>query len=172
LSEKKESSEIKKTLHVAAMKQNTKTIGLIILAGIILTLMQCKKEKQNDYSYCTGCPIEAWAGDYSGTGTYFTTNTGETIPDVEVDLSIEHPGGNNLKINIRSPKLVSFQFFGTKNNDEHYFTIAGNTQSLDLTLYQKGNEYKINGTTKTYISIKDSVVVNKVLTFRVFKKLN
>lgn len=148
-----------------------KKLIVAIMVLFVVFFQNCKKDNST-YSFCTGCPIEAWAGDYSGTGTYFTTNTGETIPDVEVDLIIENPGGNNLKINITSPKHVSFQFFGAKDNDEHYFTIAGSTQSLNLTLYQKGNEYKINGTAKTYISAKDSIVVDKVLTFRVFKKLN
>ncbi|NOX84655.1 MAG: hypothetical protein GXO86_01625 [Chlorobi bacterium] len=64
------------------MKEVVKTLIFILLAGIILTLMQCKKDEQDDYSYCTGCPVDAWVGKYTGTGTYFTAATGETFDNV------------------------------------------------------------------------------------------
>ncbi len=155
------------------MKNHLTAITVIIVSGVILLLGQCKKDS-DDYSYCTGCPVDAWVGDFSGTGIYFTSPTGETFEDVDVEVSIENPGGNNLKINITAPNYVSFQFFGSKSNDEHYFTIAGTSQSLDLTLYKhkNGADYKINGTAKTYENKKDSVLVDKSLTFSVFKKLN
>ncbi len=148
-----------------------KKLIVVIMILFVVFFENCKKDNTT-YSYCTGCPVEAWAGNYSGTGTYYTSNTGETIPDVVVEVNIGNPGGNNLKVNVTAPDHVSFQFFGTKNNDEPYFSLAGTTSSLDLTLYQKGNEYKINGTAKTYQTIRDSVMVNKALTFRVFKKAN
>ncbi len=155
------------------MKKQLSAITVFILAGIILTFAQCKKDEQDNYSYCTGCPIDAWVGEYTGTGTYFTSTTGETTDNVEVEVTIENPGGNNMRIDILSPKNVSFQFFGQKNDDEHYFRIAGSTSSLDMNLYKNSNrkDYKINGTAKTYQSVRDSIKVIRSLTFRVFKKV-
>ncbi|NOX84656.1 MAG: hypothetical protein GXO86_01630 [Chlorobi bacterium] len=94
--------------------------------------------------------------------------------NVEVEVTIENPGGYNLKIDIVAIQMVSFQFFGSKSDDEHYFSLPGTAKSLDLTLYKhkNGTDYKITGAAKTYKNVKDSTAVDKSLTFRVFKKIN
>jgi len=150
-----------------------KNLILITIVFLALFFQNCKKDEQDDYSYCTGCPVDAWVGEYTGTGDYFTAATGETFEDVEVEVTITNPVGNNLKIDIVAPNHISFQFFGAKNDDEHYFRLAGSTRSLDMNLYKNSNgtDYKINGTAKTFQSARDSIEVIQSLTFRVFKQL-
>ena len=146
--------------------------SLIILAALCIFLFsQCKKETE-DFVYCGQCSIEEWKGNFVGNGTHFKSSTGTTTEDVEVVVNINITSESKLSINVLSPNLLSENFFGSKENDEHYIQFAGSSKSLDLSLYKKGEEYKITGTVKILKSPgSDGSSIDETLTFRVFKKL-
>ena len=143
--------------------------GIIIIAGFLFLFTNCKKDETEDFSYCTGCPIEEWVGDFAGKGTYFKASTGTTQEDIDVTLKVKITSGDNLSFNILAPNYFSQVFYGSKDNDQHYIQIAGTAKSLDLNLYKKVTEYKITGTAKTYKTPADGgTVIDETLTFRVF----
>ena len=146
--------------------------GLVILAGLCIVLFsQCNKETEN-FVYCNECSIEEWEGNYSGDGTHFKASTATTKEDVEVIVNISINSNDKLSINVLSPNYLSENFFGSKEDTEHYIQYAGSSKSLDLNLYKKGVEYKLTGTVKLLKSPgSDGSNIDETLTFRVFKNL-
>jgi len=132
-----------------------KRLVIPILIVIAVFFQHCKKENDN-FSYCTGCPISSWVGFYSGSGTYFTANTGETTDGVEVTVSITNNYNSNLVVNVEAPGYASESFSKSKT---------------DEFLKKKGNEYKLDGTLKrnSWNKIDSVWVVDRSLTFQVNK---
>lgn len=141
-----------------------------MLSLLVVLFQNCNKE-EDDFVYCTDCPIEEWDGNFTGSGTFFKASSGTTTEDVQVSVNISIKSGDKLAVNVLSPNLFSKSFQGTKEDSNHYMQFAGSNQSLDLSLYKKGTEYKITGTAKTYkIPSGGGLAINESLTFRVFKQ--
>lgn len=128
-----------------------KKVVILFLFSLLLILIfeQCK-EPEEDWSFCEGCPIESWTGDYSGSGSYYEEASNSIIDDVEVQLTIENPLGNQFKIQVLSPDYYSQTFFSSKSDSNYYFDIAGESSSIHLSLYKKSDGYKINGVAKKF----------------------
>lgn len=144
-------------------------IPLLILVGILFN--QCKKEEDN-FSYCTGCPISSWVGYYDGTGSYFTVHSGETKDGVEVYVTIENPYDSTLKVTVDAPSYISGSFSKPKTDDNHYMLFGSGANTLDIGLRQRGNEFQLDGTLKknSWNKIDSVWVVDQSLTFQVNKK--
>jgi hypothetical protein len=136
-----------------------------------LFFSHCNKENESDFGYCLDCPLEAWIGLYEGSGTYFISNSGETIENVNVQMSITNPYTQNLEIKINAESYIEDEFLTLKDNTYHYITINTGARSLDLNLYKNGTAYKINGTLKRnrYNSADQVWDVEKSLTFSIMK---
>lgn len=119
--------------------------------GIILLIFlgQCK-EPEEDWSFCEGCPIESWTGDYSGSGSYYEEATNSIVDGVDVQLTIENPSANQFNIQVLSPDYYSQSFYSSKSDSNYYFDLAGENNSIHLSLYQRSDGYKINGVAKKY----------------------
>ncbi len=147
-----------------------KKLVIPILIVIAVFFQHCKKESDN-FSYCTGCPISSWVGFYSGSGTYFTANTGETTDGVEVTVSITNNYNSNLVVNVEAPGYISESFSKSKTDEYHYILMGSGSRILDIGLKKKGNEYKLDGTLKrnSWNKIDSVWVVDRSLTFQVNK---
>lgn len=147
-----------------------KKLALISIFFVAVLFQDCKKSDDN-FSYCTGCPISSWEGYYLGSGSYFTSTTGETF-DVEVEVTIDNTYDSTMAINVNAPAYLSENFTVSKNDQNYYLTIGSGARTLDLGLKKKGNEYKIDGTLKlnSWSKIDSTWTVNKSLTFETFKK--
>ena len=86
-----------------------KKLVIPLLIVVAVFFQHCKKDNDN-FSYCTGCPISSWVGFYSGSGAYFTANTGETTAGVEVNVSINNNDDSNLFVNVEAPGYISATF--------------------------------------------------------------
>lgn len=140
-----------------------------MLLAFLILFQNCKKEE--NFTYCTDCALETWVGDYSGSGAYFDASNGNTS-DTEVEISIENPYNDLLEIHVKAEQYLSEKYTTSKDDTQHYITINSGAKSLDLSLYQKDLEYKLNGTLKhNHWNNKDSVwVMDRSLTFSVNKQ--
>jgi hypothetical protein len=146
----------------------------VFSVSLILFLMlfpNCNKDEEDDFSYCLDCPMETWIGLYEGSGTYFITNSGETIENVNVQMTVTNPYTQNLEINIKAENFLEDEFLTLKDNTQHYITINTGARSLTLNLYRNGDQFKLNGTLKRnrYNSNNQGWDVEKSLTFSVMK---
>lgn len=143
-------------------------IPILILVCILFS--QCKKDEDN-FEYCTGCPISSWVGFYGGTGVYYTVASGESTDGVEVNVTIENPYDSTLKVTVDAPSYISGTFSKPKNDDNHYVLFGSGSNTLDLGLKKKGNEYQLDGTLKknSWNKIDSIWVVNQSLTFQLKK---
>ncbi len=148
-----------------------KKLIIVLLTLIAVGFQNCKKEKEN-FTYCTGCPIFSWVGYYSGTGTYFTANTGETVDNIEVNINIENTYDSNLVIHVEAPNYISESFSKSKTDDKYYILIGSGARTLDLGLKRSGNQYRLNGTLKknSWNKVDSTWTVVQSLTFQVDKK--
>jgi hypothetical protein len=147
----------------------------LLLAGILFFMFsQCNKSDEQEFTYCTGCPLSAWVGDYQGSGTYYTFSSNETFEGVETSVTITNPYDSLLKINIDAPDYINEIFSKSKTTDEHYLTTGSGSRTLDLNLSSNALDYRLNGTLKfNQFDNKDSTwKVVKSLTFQVDKSLN
>ncbi len=144
-------------------------ILLLIVGGILFS--QCNKEEDN-FSYCTGCPISLWVGYYDGTGSYYTVISGETMDGVEVNVTIENPYDSTLKVTVNAPNYITGSFSKPKTDDNHYILFGSGSNTLDIGLRQRGNEFQLDGTLKknSWNKIDSIWVVDQSLTFQVLKK--
>jgi hypothetical protein len=128
-----------------------KTTFFILTTGfLLLTLFQQCKKPADDWTFCEGCGMDAWTGNYSGKGSYYKDVGNEITDGVDVQLEIENPAGHQFLIKILSPGYYSQSFFSSKSDSNYYFSITGQTSSVNLSLYRKGDDFKINGVAKKY----------------------
>ena len=128
-----------------------KTTFILLISGILLLgLFQYCKKPTEDWAFCTGCGIDSWVGNYSGTGSYYKDEGHEITDGVDVQLEIENPSGNQFFIKILAPGYYSQSFFSSKTDSLYYFNIANQSSSINMNLYKKGSEYKVSGVAKKY----------------------
>jgi len=147
-----------------------KKLIIPILIVVAVFFQHCKKDNDN-FSYCTDCPISSWVGFYTGSGAYFISNTGETTDGVEVNVSISNNYDSNLVVNVEAPGYISESFSKSKTDEHHYILMGSGSQTLDIGLKKKDNEYKLDGTFKrnSWNKIDSVWVVDRSLTFQVNK---
>jgi hypothetical protein len=61
-------------------------------------------------------------------------------------------------------------FTGEKNNSDYYFDLAGTEKSIHLNLYEKIPNYKLTGIAKTFTYRDNTLVLEKLVSFEVFKQ--
>ena len=143
----------------------------ICLLGFLLLFQNCKKD-DTSFSYCTGCPISSWTGNYNGTGTYFIASSGETFEGVNVNVSIENTYDSTLVVKLTAENYISESFSTSKTSDDHYILLGSGSETLDIGLKKNDNQYKLDGTFKknTWNKIDSVWIVNKSLTFSALKQ--
>jgi hypothetical protein len=146
----------------------------LILVSVVFSLMffiHCEKDNNNDFIYCQECPFESWLGLYEGSGTYFISNSGETLEGVNVQVTITNPYTENLEIEVKAENYIEDKFLVVKDDTQHYITINSGARSLLLNLYINGDQFKLNGTLKRnrFNNGQQTWDVEKSLTFSVFK---
>jgi len=137
---------------------------------MLLYTESCKKsEEVDDYLLCPECTNEEISGDYFGDGMYYTDNNTDVSEDVEVNLNINHIEGKINEISVKVPNKFSSSYFVIKEDGSAAMTISGTTQSINITIYRKNNEYRIGGTAKKYHTQADSTFIDHSVLFTVFK---
>jgi len=140
------------------------------LVIVAVGFQNCKKDK-GTFTFCTGCPVSSWVGYYSGTGSYFTANTGETFDNVAVNVNIENTYDSTLVIHVTAANYISESFSKSKTDDNYYILIGSGARTLDIGLKRNGNEYRLSGTLKknSWNKIDSVWIVQQSLTFQVDK---
>ncbi len=147
---------------------------IFLISGILLFgfFQYCKKPTE-DWVFCDGCGIDSWVGNYTGVGSYYKDEGNEITDGVDVQLEIENPMGSQFLIKVLSPGYYSQSFFSSKTDSLYYFNIANQTSSINMNLYKKTGEFKINGVAKKgHWEWSDTVQVfvpDHSLSFEVFK---
>ena len=143
----------------------------VISIALLMVLLfgACKKSDSPTWAFCTDCTIEDWAGSYAGEGDYYNGADDKTELDIPTIVVIENISGNLLKTTITAEDKLSTSFISSKDDDNHYYSIAGNGKSLDLSLSKKGSDFKLSGTVKLFHINKDTVVVDHSISFDVFR---
>jgi len=136
---------------------------------VILTFSGCKK-KEESWIYCVDCELVEWAGNYDGTGEYYNDNPPKTEVDVPVLVSIENSSGSILKTTVTVVDKFDATFTSSKNDDNYYYTVPGSDKSLSLNLSKRSSDFKLTGTVKIYRSKSDSIIVDKSISFVVYKQ--
>ena len=141
---------------------------------VLISFSACKKDNQDEWSFCYNCGLDVWEGYYMGTGDFFVAADGESYP-AEVQLTIVNTSEDLVEIDIVAPDYYDESFFGRKDDDNYYFTLEGTTKSIQLNLYEKSGAYRITGVSQKYHYEYDPVTdtlekhVDKSLTFEVNK---
>jgi hypothetical protein len=146
-----------------------KFIFISILLVFIFT-SSCNKQNETEWNYCTGCTNNTWAGEYEGSGAFYTINQPDKTEEIEVSVTIDKLTDSQIKIVVSSTNKFYASFTGDKNNSDYYFDLTGTEKSIHLTLYKKDSEYKLTGVAKTFTYRDGALVLEKSVSFEVFKQ--
>jgi hypothetical protein len=135
----------------------------------VLLLVSCNKNDEPQWHYCNKCTVTEWLGDYKGEGTFYSGYNPNETKDVEIDLSINILYDNKWKIIVSSEENFIISFIGNTVDSSYYYSQAGSTKSINLTLYEMEGDYKITGNAKTYQITSDSTILKKSVSFNVIK---
>jgi len=148
-----------------------KTVILsLCLFGVVCFMSACKTDDdQNDWNYCNECPNSTWAGEYEGTGNYYSMNNPEVTEEVTVFVTVTALPDNKIKFLVKSPDKFYKSYMGKKENTDYYFDLSATDRSIHVSLFQKTPQYKLTGTAKSYVYKGDSVILEKSVSFEAFK---
>ena len=142
-------------------------IPLIIL--LFIGFESCKKTEEDDYLVCGNCSNAEISGDYTGNGQYFTDDKPEVTEEVDVKLNLRNLENNLFEAKVEILDKFSKTYFVTRQEGSAALTISGTNESINLTIYKKNNEYKLNGTAKVYHTQADTLFLDHSVSFTVFK---
>ena len=144
---------------------------ILCILSLLLLFQNCKKDEDN-FSFCTDCPISSWVGYYGGAGSYFTVNSGKTTEGIVVDVNIHNPYDSTLIIKIEAENYISESFSTSKKDDNYYILVGAGSETLDIGLRRNGDQYQVSGTLKknTWNKIDIVWIVNQSLTFSAMKQ--
>ncbi len=132
---------------------------IFLLAMAVYLFASCNKETE-DWSFCTDCTFETWIGTFKGDGEYYDSIHNEGIvKNVPIEINIENPYNQTLKVTISSPREFSWEFAGQKSDNDYFLNIAGSSQSIILNMYKNDKgDYKLSGVAKLYeYNLHDSI---------------
>ena len=144
-------------------------IAITIISLMLLIFGACKKNESPTWTFCTNCTLDEWTGSYSGEGDYYNGTADKTELNIPTLVVIENLSGNVLKTTITAEDRLSTSFISTKDDNNHYYSIAGSGKSMDLSLSIKGSEFKLSGTVKLYHINKDTVVIDQSISFDTYR---
>lgn len=142
-------------------------IPLTIL--LIIGFESCKKTEEDDFIVCGGCSNSEISGIYTGNGQYYTDENQEVSENTDVKLNLNNLENNLFEAKVEVLDKFSKTYFMQKEEGSAVLTISGTNKSLNLTIYKKNNEYRINGTAKVYHIQGDSLFLDHSVSFTVFK---
>lgn len=141
-----------------------------LLLFVIISSESCKKtEEVEDFLLCPECTNEEISGNYFGDGMYFTDDNPEVSENLDANLNISHIEAKIHEISVDIPNKFSASYFVTRDDGSASMTISGTSKSINITIYKKDNEYKINGTAKVYHTKADTVFIDHSVSFTVYK---
>lgn len=151
--------------------RNSKLLLLVFSVLFILVNESCKKTEVDDYLICDGCSNTEIIGEYFGNGQYFTDDDPEVTEEADVELILHSLENNLFEVNIEVAEKFSQSYFVTKEEGSAAMTISGTNESINLTIFKKENEYRINGTAKVYHTQgkNDTLFIDHSISFTVFK---
>ncbi len=129
----------------------------------------CKKAEEDDYLICGNCSNSEISGIYTGNGQYYTDDDPEVTENADVKLNLNNLENNLFEAKIEVLDKFSKTYFVQKEEGSAAITISGTNESINLTIYKKNNEYRINGTAKVYHTQGDSLFLDHSVSFTVFK---
>ncbi len=130
----------------------------------------CNKTEETEWTFCDACTHVDWIGSYQGEGSFYAGYNPEETKEVPVNLAVSVIDDDRWKIKISSEDLFVISFIGDKVDTGCFYDQVGSSKSVHLTLYQKEGKYKISGNAKTYDITEDSLILEKSVSFEVFKK--
>ena len=147
-----------------------KKLSVLFFFAFLLFASCGKQNSEPDWQFCDGCPNSAWAGEYEGTGAFFSKNNPDKTEEIPLIITINELLDNRLGIIVKSPNKFYASYYGVKDDTAYYFDMAGTEKSIHLNLYKKEENYKLTGNAKTYVIVNDTAVVNKAVSFEILKK--
>ncbi len=145
----------------------------LLLAAFFLLLTACneKEEAGDNWISCSGCSLDSWVGTYSGKADYFDAALMKEIAGLDISVVFEETATNYLTAYITVPGHYSASVSGEWNSP-YSISFAGSSTSLDGTLYMRdmgGGELRFSGNSKRFHFKVDSLVVDELVTFDVYK---
>lgn len=148
------------------MKFNLKFVPCILF----LLFSSCeKKENKDQWSYCSSCTIDSWIGTFSGTGTYTNLNTSQTESNINVQIAIAETAPDYLMVDFESSGYMSITVNGEPES-AYIISFAGSGKSVTSTLYIKENVLRMSGNAKKFHYKTDTLVMDEIVNFEVYKE--
>jgi len=147
-----------------------KTFLISFFILILFVGESCKKtDDVDDFLLCPECSNEEISGDYFGDGMYFTDNNSDVSETVDVNFNISHIEAKVNQLSVEVPNKFTTSYFVTREDGSASMTVSGTSNSINITIYKKDNEYKVNGTAKVYHTQADTVFIDHSVSFTVYK---
>lgn len=147
-----------------------KVFFLMMFSFIIFA--SCDKDNEEDSSdgwgNCYDCTAASWEGNYSGSCDYFDVGLNEYTYDLPATIEVEETAEDYLSVYINVPNYYSATISGQLQSP-YLISIASSTASLSASMYVKEGDYKLTGNSKKFVTVDDSTVITKSITFDILK---
>jgi len=144
---------------------------ILLFFFVLLFLYNCKKEEDtDDWSNCHTCTVESWKGVFSGKTEHFDAQSGITASDLNITIEFEETATDYLSAYIIVPNYYSATISGDLANT-YSVSFAGTSSSISATLYTKDNVLRLNGNSKKFHYKVDSLVIDEVINFEIYKEV-
>ena len=127
-----------------------------------------KEEDKNTWVSCYTCTIDSWTGIFEGTTSYFDASTMNDVEDLDITIEFEETASDYLTAYINVPNYFSTAISGEWNSP-YSISFAGSNSSLVATLHEKDGDLRLAGNAKKFHFKVDSLIVDEVINFEVYK---
>ena len=144
--------------------------GILIL-GIILILMSCKKDDPNDgWESCLECNITSWVGTFSGTTEFKDLSTGNTTTGLPITIVVTEIAKNYLRVQVQVPNYYTVTLSGNYVGT-YSISLASSNYSFSGNLQKKDNSLRLIGDSKYFVEKVNEIVTEKIVVFEALKQL-
>ena len=146
------------------------TIFFVVLL-LVMGSWACKdkEEDKNNWISCYSCSIDSWTGIFEGTTSYFDADTVNVVEDLDITIEFEETASDYLTAYINVPNYFSTAISGEWNSP-YSISFAGSNSSLVATLHEKDGDLRLAGNAKKFHFKVDSLIVDEVISFEVYKR--
>ena len=130
-----------------------------------------KDDAGDGWVMCSDCSLDAWIGSFTGKATFYNATLVTEEEDLDITVEFTETATEYLTVYITVPNYYSAAVSGDWTSP-YSVSFAGSSTSLDGTMfkrYDRDSALRFSGNSKKFQFKGDSLVVEKVVTFEVFK---
>jgi hypothetical protein len=148
------------------------TISLFAVVSFFLC-PACSDEDKEDSNWgtCYDCTLDSWIGAFSGTATHFNASTLVEVDGLDITIEFEETATDYLTAYVSVPNYFSATISGAWTSP-YSISFAGSGSSIFATIYKQGEDLMLNGNAKKFHYKVDSLIIDEVVNFDVYKTIN